>query len=489
MANTGAPVHGDNRPSLALPERPIAPALAGISPAPTNQARPEAESSLRQPFIDLSQGAILGPSALETNARPATTPALDPALLQSGASLQNSNLVTALHPDPSQSVREQGETLLRLARRQRLERGYDLASENLARLIQSHAPDDLRRAALLEMAVLAVEERQFDKAQKAYSQFLRQYPDDECLPEICLRQGLIYRQMGAPAMAEAKFYAVITCALSFKKGHLDYYRRLVLQAQTEIADTAYAEGKHAEAADFYTRLLRQDAPELHRPRIHYRIIQSLAALQRHSQTVSQADAFLTHHPRAAEEPEVRFLLASALKQLGRNQEALTQVLRLLQSQQAKAPARPAQWAHWQQRAGNAIANQMYQEGDFLNALAIYEALTGLNPDPGWQLPVQYQVGLIQERLQQPAAAGDTYRAIVNRAAKLGADTTPALRTVIDMARWRMEFLQWQAKADSFSQTNALLTPSPEPPTAPSTATQPPSAPLPTPATTPSSAAP
>ena len=31
--------------------------------------------------------------------------------------------------------------------------------------------------------------------------------------------------MGATGLAEAKFFAVITSALTFKKGHLDYYRR------------------------------------------------------------------------------------------------------------------------------------------------------------------------------------------------------------------------------------------------------------------------
>lgn len=464
--------------STARLAEPAAPTAAKALPVPPA----ESESSLRKPFIDVSGSAILGPTqaapaadAANAAGTPPPPAQLDPALLQSGESLRNSNLLAGVHPDPNDEVRQQAELLLRLGRRQRLERGYDLAAQNLARLIESRAPADLRRAAMLELAVMSVEQQQPQKAQKLYAQFLREFPEDECLPEICLRQGLLYRQMGATGLAEAKFFAVITSALTFKKGHLDYYRRLVLQAQTEIADTAYAEGKHPEASDFYARLLRQEAPELNRPRILYRIIHSLSALGRHSQTVSRADEFLSAYAGSAEEAEVRFLQASALQHLGRKQEALTQVMRLLQSQKAGAAARPAQWAQWQQRAGNAIANQMYQEGDFLNALTVYQALAALDPAPAWQLPVHYQAALIQERLQQPAAAVETYRAILALGSGLGANIPPALRTVLDMARWRMEFLQWQANADpsgTLNPTNAPAPVGPEPAPARAAALQP-----------------
>jgi len=61
-------------------------------------------------------------------------------------------------------------------------------------------------------------------------------------------------------------------------------------------------------------------------------------------------------------PEVRFLLAAALKQTGRNADALQQVLLLLQSQQENVGKDPESWAYWQRRAGNEIANQLYREG-------------------------------------------------------------------------------------------------------------------------------
>ena len=51
-------------------------------------------------------------------------------------------------------------------------------------------------------------------------------------------------------MALAKFYAVMTGSLKLKFGSLEYYQRLVLQAQTEIADTYYLQGKYLDADGF-----------------------------------------------------------------------------------------------------------------------------------------------------------------------------------------------------------------------------------------------
>ena len=45
--------------------------------------------------------------------------------------------------------------------------------------------------------------------------------------------------------------------------------------------------------------------------------------------------------------------------MGRNQEALQQVLILLESQRGTAAANPESWAYWQKRAGNEIADQTH----------------------------------------------------------------------------------------------------------------------------------
>ena len=58
---------------------------------------------------------------------------------------------------------------------------------------------------------------------------MKRYPEDVNMPEILLREGMLFRQMGAPEMAMARFYGVMTGSLKLKFGSLEYYQRLVLQ--------------------------------------------------------------------------------------------------------------------------------------------------------------------------------------------------------------------------------------------------------------------
>ena len=277
---------------------------------------------------------------------------------------------------------------------------------------------------------------------------MKLFPDDPTVPEILLRQGLIFRQMGTPNMAIAKFYAVMNTSLGLKLEQFDYYKRLVLQAQTEIADTYYGQGKYAEAADFFARILKQDPVDLNRAPIHFKLIRCLSSLGRHFEVIAQCESFFEKEPDAAELPELRFVCASSLKQLGRTSDALRQVLKLLDSQQGTAESNPENWRYWQQRAGNDIANQLYLEGDYLNALQIYNHLADLNQAAEWQLPIWYQIGLIYERLSQPQKAVEKFDAILARQKALAnADLPPSVKTVIEMAKWRKEQIVWRDRTE------------------------------------------
>ena len=148
--------------------------------------------------------------------------------------------------------------------------------------------------------------------------------------------------------------------------------------------------------------------------------------------------------------------AQALRKLGRMRESLEQVFLLLDVQQAAAEKTPENWLYWRQRIGNGIANQLYQEGDYLNSLLLYSRLAELDPSPGWQLPAWYQTALIYERLQQPQNAAERYDAILAREKELaGAAYTPGLRAVIDMTKWRREHLLWQSREESAMQSLKL----------------------------------
>jgi tetratricopeptide (TPR) repeat protein len=342
---------------------------------------------------------------------------------------------------------------LELARYLRTTRQPHEAEPLLIELLSDTSPELVQQSALLELAALAQDENALARAQQIYAQFLDKWPNELRIPEILLRQGLLFRQMGLYNLAFTKFYGVMTSALVLKNDQLDYYVHLVFQAQTEIAETQYELGKYADAAEFFTRLLKQNNPSINKSQVIYKLARCHAALGQYADAASDAQDFLARYPDAPEQPELRFHLAVALKQLGRNNESLQQVLLLLQEQRAHTKDRPELWAYWQQRTGNLIANQLYREGDYTKALEIYLNLAQLDPSPQWQLPVSYQIGMTYERLWQPQKAAETYSGILVQETELGTNTPPSLKTVFDMARWRINFIKWQDKAES---ANRLL---------------------------------
>ena len=327
----------------------------------------------------------------------------------------------------------------------------------LVGLLAGNIPDSVQKTAMLKLGEVVRAENDLPRAQSIYTQYLQRWPGDIKVPEILLRQGEIFRQMGLNDLALGKFYSVMTAALSLKNDQLDYYQSLVLQTQIEIADTHYLMGQFADAADFYLRLLQNPDPALNRAQVQFHLIRSLSIIGRNNQAAAQAQDFITRFPDAEEVPETRYYLAEALKALGRNAEALQQVLLCLQEQNSKTRNNPELWAYWQQRVGNEIANQLYHEGDYVDALEVYINLAQLNSSPAWQVPVDYQMGLTYEQLLQPQKAVDTYNAILARETEAGTNTTPALKTVFDMARWRVGFIQWQTNAESIDHSMIGLT--------------------------------
>ena len=353
---------------------------------------------------------------------------------------------------------------LETAQRQRAAKLFDEASANDVAVLNSPAPDEMKRTAMLELAIIAQEQNNLSRAIQILAQFLSRWPQDPSAPEVLLRQGLLYRQLGIHSMAIGKFYATMTTALVLKNDHFDFYRKLVLQAQAEIAETLALQNKHKEASEAFARLLKEESPALNRAQVLYKYLLSLVAQGKYAEAVGQAQDYLAHYPNAPEQPEVRFQLASALKKLGRNNEALQEVMRLLMSQQGQAREHPEALAYWQQRTGNEIANQLYQDGDFVRALEIYQSLLLLNPTPAWQCPVLYQVGLAYERLEQPAKAADAYAKILSRESELGTNATPSLRSLLDMARWRQDFLNWNLKTETaHRELQRAVLPEPAPP--------------------------
>jgi tetratricopeptide (TPR) repeat protein len=198
-------------------------------------------------------------------------------------------------------------------------------------------------------------------------------------------------------------------------------------------------------------LLNTD-PALNRSQIQFRLVRSLAIIGRHDQAIAEGKDFVAHYPDADQVPEVRYYLAQSLKALGQNTEALQQVLLCLREQKGKTRNNPQVWAYWQQRVGNEIANQLYREGDYINALLIYESLAQLDTSAEWQVPVNYQMGVTYEKLAQPQKAVDTYNAILARVNGDDTNTSSALQAVYSMASWRLKFVQWQTNAEAIDHS-------------------------------------
>jgi tetratricopeptide (TPR) repeat protein len=337
---------------------------------------------------------------------------------------------------------------LAMARYYRKTEQPDKAEALLIGLLAADVPESIQRTALLELGMVVQSENDLPRAQTIYAQFLNRWADDPRVPEVYFQQGQIFRQMGLTDMALTKFYSVMAAALALKNDQFAYYQKLVLETQVEIADTHYLMGHFVDAADFYSRLLQNPDPGLDRPQMEFRLVRSLTIVGHNDQAASEAQDFLSRYPDADETPEVRYYLAQALKALGRDDDALQEVVLCLQQQKAMAGNDPAVWTYWQQRVGNEIGNQLYRKGDYIHALEIYVDLAHLDKSAAWQVPVYYQMGLTYEKLAQPQRASDAYKRIVSRETEVGTNATPGMQAIFDMAKWRINFLDWQQKAQA-----------------------------------------
>jgi len=290
----------------------------------------------------------------------------------------------------------------------------------------------------------------FTKASAVYEKFLKLYPDDPRVPDALLELGRSQRAMGAYKNAINRFYNVINSTLKLPPESYEHYQLLAKTAQFEIAETHFETGNFVEAAKFFDRLrLLELAPE-DRARAHFKSACALLKGGEAEKAASIFTQFIEQWPQDVNVPEARYLLALTLRQLGRAEEALTITLTLLRTEHSTAGADPKNWAYWQRRTGNQLANDFFQNGDTLSAVAIYDGLTHLSDNPSWRLPIIYQKGLCYERLRQTDRASQAYRDIVETVARSGGKEpiTSELTDLARMAEWRIGQLDWNGRTDS-----------------------------------------
>ncbi|HEX3719752.1 MAG TPA: tetratricopeptide repeat protein [Verrucomicrobiae bacterium] len=393
------------------------------------------------------QYILIGLLATTVAAFAQTDPAIERPTAPDFGTITSSNLAPVAHDTNQEAINQYFQLQLDVAARQRHDRSPTEAIRTLVAVLKTNAPTEFQRKALFELALATQDIPDYVKAQQIFAQYLHLYSDDPSAPEVLLRQGLLYREMGVTTMAISKFYGVMSTALKLKLDNIDYYKNLVLQSQVEIADTYYLEGDFADSADFYTRILKVDSPSLNKEIVLTKLVRSLSYLSNNVETIVRANMFLDQFTNSTSVPEVRFLLASAYKAVGRNQEAMKQVLTLLQTEQANVQKNPDVWAYWQRRAGNQIANQLYKEADYPDALEIYQCMAALDDSIHWKAPVWYQIGLVYEQLQQWDKATNYYGRITAKQKELtAAGSPPSLAEVCEMAQWRTDYIAWAEKA-------------------------------------------
>jgi tetratricopeptide (TPR) repeat protein len=229
----------------ALADPPITPTAIPVVAGDTPPAAPtEAEADAGHAT---EAASTHGAPAAAASAAHDTKADAEPAKPAAKADWVRERLLDGETPNEVGEDRSVYESRLEVARRQRRSGNQEGAIRDLIGILKSTAPNDVKRPALLEMAGIAEDSGQAGRAQQILAQYTRLFSQHPSVVEVYLRQGLLYREMGATELALAKFHGVFSSALSQRFDQLDYYRRLVLQAQTEIADTYYLSGRWDEA--------------------------------------------------------------------------------------------------------------------------------------------------------------------------------------------------------------------------------------------------
>lgn len=306
-----------------------------------------------------------------------------------------------------------------------------------------------QKDALLGLAYMYRKAGNFTKAAAIYEKFLKTFPDESRVPDALLNLGRTLRSMGAYKLAISRFYNVINSALKLPAEGYEHYQLLAKTAQFEIAETHFDAGNFAEAGKYFAKLRLLDLAPADRARAHFKSAYAQILAGEKEAAVNTLNDYLLQWPGDENVPEARHLLATTLRQINKNEEAMTATLVLLRSEQAHSAADPKRWVYWQRRTGNQLANEFFEHGDTMYALTIYQGLAALSPDPLWRLPVNYQIALCYERLRLFDRARTAHKAIVDEVAAAGTTptTTPEMKELAKMSAWRLAHLDWSEQTD------------------------------------------
>jgi tetratricopeptide (TPR) repeat protein len=331
---------------------------------------------------------------------------------------------------------------------------YDFAVSALVKLLEKQPPVDYRKQAMLQLALIAELRKDWVKAHQIYRHYESLYPKDPNLPLVSLRLGLIYREMGADDLALSNLHSIIMMALKSEVVHGKYfplYRRIVLKAKTEIANTHLGNGDFETAARHYRMLIADEGGNdelgrLNLPSVRFKLCKCLSVLNDYSGLDREVTAFLSDHEGHELEADVRYLAVKSLQARKNYNEVFSQFRKILEIQPSSEGASQDSSDRWKLRVGLEVASQMVQSGDYVDSLRVYEALRDFAVEAEDEVTIQYQMGLVYERLHQPARAMVTYEKIQKQLSKRTDPRAESSSSLIaDMTGWRIGMLDWFRK--------------------------------------------
>ncbi len=341
--------------------------------------------------------------------------------------------------DVERSILEEDDRL-----KARLENALDVHDENeLVKFVDMDIGDSFKRRVLLTLGEIYEKQNSSSRLIALYEKFIMEFPKDAEVPKLYLRLGRMYRDSGASKTALAKFYNVLNVALSVPVDELKEYQEVSHRAQLEIAETFFGMGSYDQAAKFFKRLLRIDLVDEDRQNVLFKYAYTIYLAGNYNESIPTMKSFIASFPESDMAPEARYLLSETFMRLNDPKSALKETLELLTSEVSKINTNPATWLYWKKRTGNRLANQFYQEGNYLDALTIYRAMVDITNEPGWTWPVLYQVGLCYEKLDMKPKAIDAFKRIVSEEKTLSETDRKdlTLSSILEMAMWRVDRLE------------------------------------------------
>lgn len=326
---------------------------------------------------------------------------------------------------------------------------YQLAERTYVSVLESDATREETIRALTELAEVYHDRGTLARAVDTLETCLRKYPEMAERPALLFRLGELYREMQLYEESISMFYRVLNAIVVTGEENLDKYLRLARLAQFEIARAHYVNGEFGRAYLLFDRI---DLLELNRTDretvLYYKALTALKA-GKNQEGLQLVRRFVEDYPRSQSLPEMLYLEAEVLYRLGRIYAAVDSLMRLLDTVGEPAEDQSKEWTYWRQQAGNRLANKLYEDGDYLVALRIYQGMVGLSDQADWRLPIIYQIGLCFEKLGMLDRARESFAFLIQEVEKREAEAVPEyLVRLAETASWRQDLLSWRGEINA-----------------------------------------